>query len=387
MKPKRLRGYLLVFAMATAGRLLAAPQGAPSSTPQKQKAGTVFVSLSSGFSIEYREGYKLVSVAKPWPGAKRSFTYILYPRGEPRPAGPAADRYIETPLRRVVTFSTTYLPQIAAIGGADSVVGVDTAAFVNTPEIRARIASGKTFETTRNWSPDLELILALTPDAIFSYGMGNEWDSHPKLAEAGLPVVIDGDWNEPDPLARAQWIVFIAAFYDKEDEAASIFERIAAEYRGIKALAAAAKERPTVLVNGPFQGTWTVSGGESYMARFISDAGGAYLWADDRSGAGLTLSVEAVYERGLRAGVWLNPALHVERTADLLAMDSRFGDIPAVVSANVWNNTLRMSPGGGNDYFESSIINPDKVLADLVKIFHPDLLADRPFTYYKRVAR
>jgi iron complex transport system substrate-binding protein len=46
-----------------------------------------------------------------------------------------------------------------------------------------------------------------------------------------------------------------------------------------------------------------------------------------------------------------------------------------------------MSPGGGNDYFESAILHPDKVLTDLVRIFHPALLADRPFTYYKKIDR
>jgi iron complex transport system substrate-binding protein len=46
-----------------------------------------------------------------------------------------------------------------------------------------------------------------------------------------------------------------------------------------------------------------------------------------------------------------------------------------------------MSPGGGSDYFESAVLNPDRVLVDLVKIFHPELLADRSFTYYKNVGR
>ena len=58
--------------------------------------------------------------------------------------------------------------------------------------------------------------------------MGNEWDSHPKLAEAGLPVVISGDWNEAEPLARAEWMEFIAAFYDKEAEAKAYFDKVAA---------------------------------------------------------------------------------------------------------------------------------------------------------------
>ncbi len=345
------------------------------------------VRYGAGFSIEYAKGYKILSVKSPWPGASSGFTYVLYPRGSAKPSGIKADGFFEIPLRRVVTFSTTYIPQIVAVGGASSVIGVDSAAYVNSPEIRARIKSGATVETTRNWAPNIELMISLAPDAVFTYGMGNEWDNHPKMAEAGLPIIISGEWNEAEPLARAEWVKFIAAFYDKEDVATTYFDKVAAEYEWVRVRAsAAAGKKPSVLVNGPFQGTWTVSGGRSFMARFIADAGASYLWADDVGSGGLTLSIEAVYERALKADIWLNPALSVDARADIAALDSRFASLPVVASGEIWNNILRMSPGGGNDYFESAVLNPDKVLTDLVKIFHPGLLSDRPFTYYKKIS-
>jgi iron complex transport system substrate-binding protein len=345
------------------------------------------VTNGAGFAIDYRQGYKLLTVKAPWPGAKGGFTYALYKRGTPKPKGVAADGFFETPLRKVITYSTTYIPQIVAVGEAESIVGVDSAAYVSSPEIRARIAAGSTVETTRNWAPNIELMISLAPDAIFTYGMGNEWDMHPKMAEAGLPIIISGEWNESEPLARAEWIKFIAAFYDKEDLATAYFDKIAREYGRVRALAASAKERPAVLVNGPFQGSWTVSGGRSFMARFIADAGGAYLWSEDKGTGGIGLSIEAVYDRALKADIWLNPALTVNAKADIAALDPRFASLPVVAAGGVWNNNLRLSPGGGSDYFESAVLNPDKVLIDLVKIFHPSLLGDRPFTYYKNIDR
>jgi iron complex transport system substrate-binding protein len=351
------------------------------------QSASALLSYSKGFSIEYRQGYKLLEVKSPWPGATRSFRYALYKRGSPKPKGVEADGFFETPLRRVITFSTTYIPQIVALGEAESIIGVDSAAYISTAEVRARIKTGKVAETTRNYLPNIELMISLAPDAIFAYGMGNEWDSHPKMAEAGLPVIVSGEWNEADPLARVEWIKFMAAFYDKEELATAIFDKTAKEYERVRSLAAGALTRPTVLVNGPFQGTWAVSGGKSYMARFLSDAGATYLWADDSSTGGVTMSVEAAYARALKADFWLNPALNVNSSADLVAMDARFAALPAVVAGKVWNNNAKMSPEGGNDYFESAVLHPDLVLVDLVKIFHPELLADRSFTYYKHVAR
>lgn len=370
--------------------LLASPLAA-----QLKPLKSLPLSRSPGFAVDYYQGFKLVTVKNPWPGAAKPFRYVLYPRGQAKPApavlktlGVENAKAIEIPLRRVVTFSTSYLPAIVALGRAGTVVGVDATAYVNSPEIRARIASGEVVETTKNWMPDVERMIALAPDAVFTYGMGNEWDSHPKLVEAGLPVIINGEWNEAEPLARAEWIKFIAAFYDEEAKAEAYFAQVERNYASVKAaVAAAGGPKPKVLVNGPFQGSWHVSAGQSYMARYIADAGGDYLWGDRPGTGGLSLSVEAVFERALLADVWIGPGLMPTTIAEILAMDPRFAALPVVKKGAVWNNNLRMNEFGGNDYFESAVLNPDKVLADLAKIFRPGILADRPFTYHRPLAK
>lgn len=338
-----------------------------------------------GFSIEYRSGYKVLTVKAPWPGSPRSYRYILYPRGGTKPAGEKADRFIPTPVRSVVTFSTSYLPAIEAIGETASIVGVDDPAFIYSPALRERVAAGKVVATTKNWAPDVEKLIALKPDLVLAYGMGNEWDIHPKLDEAGLPLVIVGEWNEADPLARAQWAVFIAAFYGKEDSARAAFATLADSYEAIRLKVKGVAPRPTVLVNGPFQGVWSVSGGRSYMARMIADAGGRYLWEDDKSTGALNLSVEAVFARAAGADFWLNPSLAAARLSDVRGMDPRFAALAPVTKTRVWNNTLRMSPGGGSDYFESAALRPDLVLADMAAIFHPELFPAHRFTYYRKL--
>lgn len=345
---------------------------------------------TAAFSVDYFAGFKVVTVRTPWPGSTESFRYVLHARGTPRPSDPrlSGARFIETPIRSVATFSTSYLPAIVALGKADTVVGVDSAAFVYSPEIRARVESGKTVEVTRNWMPDLERLIALKPDAIFTYGMGNEWDTHPKLLEAGLPVILNGEWNETDPLGRAEWIKFIAAFYDEEARATALFDRIARDYLDIKARAAAAKTpRPAVLVNGPFQGTWTVSGGQSFMSRLIADAGGDYLWSGEPGTGGFTLSVEAVFERARKAKIWLNPSLMPTTIREVIALDPRFAELPVVVAGEVWNNNRKLNESGGNDYFETAVLRPDLVLVDLAKIFHPELFVERELTWYRKMTK
>ena len=46
---------------------------------------------------------------------------------------------------------------------------------------------------------------------------------------------------------------------------------------------------------------------------------------------------------------------------------------------------VRAPAGGGNDDWESGVVNPDAVLHDLVNIFHPGLLPDSAMIYYRRL--
>jgi iron complex transport system substrate-binding protein len=325
---------------------------------------------AKAFTLEKIGGYMAARVVSPWRGASTGFTYIFYERGKPKPAlRETGAVFVETPIRRAVTFSTTYVAALEALGVLDSLVGVDSAAYVYSAAARARIQSGAAVEVTKNWSPNLELLVRLAPEAVFTYGMGNEWDSHPMLAEAGLPVVICAEWMEDSPLGRAEWIKFFALFYGKAAQAEAAFSKIEKAYLDATAAAAGRKGgAPKVLANAPFQGQWTVPGGRSYMAALIADAGGDYLWKDDPQAGGLTLSVEAVYSRALDADVWINPGT-ASALAELAAWDPRFKDIPAAARGAVFNSSKKSLPSGANDYFESAALRPDLVLKDLAAIF------------------
>ena len=143
--------------------------------------------------------------------------------------------------------------------------------------------------------------------------------------------------------------------------------------------------RPSVLVGTPFQGTWHVSGGDGYQARLIADAGGAYLWSDDETRGVLSLDFETVYAEGLDADLWLH-AYGWDSSESALRNDSRMADFAAFRDGRVYNNDLRISEGGGNDYWESGSLRPDLILADLVHILHPHLLPEHELYFHRRLS-
>ena len=133
---------------------------------------------------------------------------------------------------------------------------------------------------------------------------------------------------------------------------------------------------------------------QSYMARLVADAAGNYLYDRDTDNTSATIDNEEAYLMAAKADCWLNVG-QLYSLAELRSRYPKLSDIECVKSGNVYNCTRRLSPAGGNDFWESGVIRPDIILSDLIKIFHPELLHEasneallKPeLYYYQRVLR
>ena len=343
------------------------------------------VTYADGFTIEYFNNYKVVTVAAPWLGAEDSATYLLVQCGTPAPEGFDDAVTIELPITSFVSMSTTYLPYLDTFGKLDTLVGVDFGSFAYNPNVREMLDAGELVELGSGSTVNVEAALELDPDVIMTSASGSaDFDTHPKLEEVGLTVVLNADYLDMTPLGRAEWGKFIAVFYNEEAQAEALFNDVTTEYEALLELTADVAERPTVFANTPFEGTWYMPGGQSYTAQLFDTAGADYLWSDDESTSTLFLDFESVFDQAAEGDYWLNLGF-VFSLADLEASDERFADFTAFQNGTVYNYDLRSNEFGGNDFFESAAANPHLVLADLIKIFHPDLLPDHELVYYRLV--
>ncbi|MCP4418650.1 MAG: ABC transporter substrate-binding protein [Chloroflexi bacterium] len=340
---------------------------------------------AEGFTIEYFNNYKVVTVTAPWTGAEEAATYILVQCGTPAPSGFDDAIQIEVPISSIVSMSTTYLPYIEMFGWMNSLVAVDSAAYAYNVSVHTKLDAGELVELGSGPTVDVEAALELAPDVIMTSASGSpDYDTHPKLEEVGLTVVLNADYLDITPLGRAEWGKFIAAFYNDEALAEGWFDTVTAEYDAFATLTADLSTRPTVFANTPYEGTWYMPGGQSYTAQFLNAAGADYLWGGDESTNTLFLDFESVFDQAVDAEYWLNLGF-VFSLADLEASDERYADFAAFQSGAVYNYDLRTNEFGGNDFFESAAANPQLILADLIKIFHPDLVPDHTFVYYRIV--
>lgn len=339
------------------------------------------------FSVEYFSHYKLVTVTLL--DGETSFRYLLLQCGTPRPEGFDNVDVVEIPVRTVVTTSTTELPHFVQLGLVDRLVGHVELDYVGSPEIRQRIEEGGIIEVGHEIRINMEILIDLAPELVMSSLGSFERDVFGRVRQAGVPVVQVPSFLEARPLGQAEWILFTAFFFNREALAARTFEAVAERYRELAERGRSATARPTVFSGAPIGDTWYVPGGRSFLALFIEDAGGRYLWSDLRKAGTVPLAVESVYERAVDADYWIHPGLWTT-LEEISGADERFATLAAFSSRRVYQNDARMNQVGkqgvgGNDYWETGTLRPDLVLADLLRIFHPELMSEHELVYHRQL--
>jgi iron complex transport system substrate-binding protein len=375
------RLYILLFVIT----LYACQRVAPNEDRFAVKdSSETTIRYARGFKVEAIEKAKLVEVTYPFQGAISGYKYLLVQRGDSIPSHDADTRVISIPLRSIVCTSTTHIPLLDYLGETDKLVGFPTTDYISSEKMRKRVDAGKIEELGVDKGLNLERMAMLKPDMVMGYTMSSDYGPFKKVEELGVPVVLNAEYLEKHPLGRAEWIKFVALFFNKEHEADSVFDVIEKNYLETKALADRVSERPSVLSGIVYGDAWFMPGGQNYAARLFNDAGCNYLWASDSSHGFIELSFESVYAKARQADLWIGVATF--KTLDeLKASDHRYAKFKPFQQKKVFTYNARIGAKGGSEFLELGYLRPDFILKDLVKIAHPELLPDYTLYFHKKL--
>jgi len=340
---------------------------------------------AQGFRLIKNENITKLSVFNPWEKAENiSVDYYLHPKGSLLPDSLSDQKVIKTPVKRVVCLSTTHIAFLNELDEINSIVGISGSQYVSNPKLRKRIEAGEVPDVGYGQNLNYEQIVSQQPDLVMVYGVGSEVTSFTqKLEEMGIPVILIAEYLEENPLGKAEWIKFIGALFEKEKKASTFFSQVEEEYLELKQLAAGETNQPKVLVGSPYNDTWWVPGGNSYMANLIADAGGDYLGKDNQSNESFAISFENALVWGSQADVWINMG-NLSSKKEISDTDERFKNFNVFNEGQIFNNIKKLNPHGGNEFWESGTVNPHLVLRDLIHIFHPNLIQEE-MIYYSEI--
>ena len=378
--------YLLLSVGMVLGFASCGGRGQHPAMPASDSSDSAMVEYAQGFTMERHGDITLLTVSNPWQGAKNvMYRYALCPKGKKAPDEYSPYIIIYTPVERVVCLSTTHVAMLSALGQTQSIRALSNAVFVSDTLIRKAIDKGWTEDIGYDQGLNYEKIISLNPDVIFAYGVGGEvTGSMARLADLGQKVVFNAEYLERTSLGRAEWIKFMAAFYGCDKQATEKFDTIRDEYLSLCRQVKECDRQPKILCGLPWQGIWHIPGGETWMAAMIADAGGNYIWKENRSHESIPVNIETIIHHGAASDIWINTGA-ARSLAEIRSVDERLSLIKPFLTGAVYNNNSRIGAGGGNDFLESSVINPHIILKDMMKIFHPDLLPDHHLYYYQKI--
>jgi iron complex transport system substrate-binding protein len=377
---------LSLFCITSCSNNTPSKNGAPGTQGSTIYPNKMKIEYSKNFAIEYFDNYKLISVFSPDEKRSLIFQYLLLPEKGKNPEGYPNAMTVRTPVKSVISLTSIYIGFLDKLNLTDKIIAVDKYDYVNSIKANKLIEEKKISEVGESFSLNVEKVFELNPELILTFGNGNPLvDGNPKLIKNGLHVASTTIHLENSPLARAEWIKFVAAFFDYEKEANEIFDTLVKRYNDLAALTKNIKTRPSVFTEALFGGMWYEPGGGSYLAKLLNDAGADYPWKEDKASGSLKLTYEQVYEKAHNADFWVN--VHFwNNLGDALKNDPRNSKFKAYKTKNIYNYNVLVNRYGFYEYWENGVINCDVVLSDLIKIFHPELLPGYRMVYYKKLA-
>lgn len=341
-------------------------------------------------NIEYHKFYKTLKVTNP--DTKAVQTAVLVQCGAQPPAleGDLVDaKVITVPADSIITPSTTEISNFELLGTLDNIGATGATEYISSAKALENFSKRNVPAiATQSGDLDAEKAISVKPDVVFMAGTPS--DAFNVIEAAKIPVIDDNAWLEATPLARAEWLKFFAALTNSEEKANTEYGRIEQAYNDVKAKVASSGTKPTVLAGSSYEGKWYVPGNDSYVAKFIADAGGEYVFSDVPGGGSDPVDYEQVIAKGAQADIWINAQTSApawKTTADIIGADARLGELKAVKEGKVFNPMKRIGPVGGNEYWEMGVIEPDVVLHDLAASFHPDAFPGYETSYYLNVGK
>nr|UWI49546.1 ABC transporter substrate-binding protein [Clostridioides difficile] len=320
---------------------------------------------ASGFSVETLED----GIKKVVDGDNREL--ILIPKKIKIPEKYKNANIVRTPVDNVLIASTTQACSLRTIGELDSIKAVTTEEqYWTIKEIKDLMKDGKVHYVGSNLAPDYEKIVDLNPDlTIVSSGL-SEADTKfiDKLEELGLNYVVDNEYKEQNPFGRMEWTSLIAAFYDKEDIAASELNKTVQKIEEVSKKIKN-KSKPKVVWASVYEGNAYIAPKNSYVDNMINMAGGINACASIDSNEG-RVSIEQLHEVAKDADIFVysSSSDYAPNLESIKSSAPVLADLDVVKNGNLWV----FAP----DYYQS-VDKTDELIVDLVEMFHPGTTGEK----------
>lgn len=333
---------------------------------------------ASYLRMQAADGYICADIVDPWDTTKTMHRYIILPKSAPTPAHAPEGTVVRTPLTNTIVYSAVHCSLLAEWGKLSAIRGVCDLKYIMMPKMHQLAKEDKVVDLGNSMQPDAEKMISLNPDAILLSPYKDD-GGYGILGKSGVPIIECADYMETSPLGRAEWMKFYGLLFGCERQADSLFSAIEKQYLDMKKLAVKAQHQPTVFADMKEGDVWMMPGGKSTIGMYITDAGAKYMFDDYKQSGSVNIPAEKVIERCSKADFWLVKYNNGSRLnyKSLMALDPIYSELDAMKKHHVYACNTGIVP-----FYEDTPFHPERLLRDLVSIFHPELTKNYKSKYY-----
>lgn len=285
------------------------------------------------------------------------------------------------PFKKVMLLNASLVGYFTELSLEDKIIGISSPEYVYSEKIHSLISEGKIQNIGNEQKYDIEKIIALKPDAVFTNYIASFDNTYDLIRKNGIEIIFLDEYLEQNPLEKSKYLMVFGRLLGPEEASVVRFNEIQSSYDSLKALAQKGQYKPVVLANEMYGNQWFLPGGKTNLATLIADANAKYINAENSDSKAVPLSFEEVFAKSQNAEFWVNVGNHKTKK-ELLQIN------PNYTKMNVYHHGKLYTVSGkekakSNDFFESGVVRADLILKDYIKIFHPELLPNYNLTYLK----
>jgi hypothetical protein len=356
-------------------------------------AEKVEVEKSSKFTVTYRNNYKEV---------RNLFTneqIVLYQCGTPKPNLTEENvKYFPVPMTDVAVGDTTITTFFELLGLRQEIKALASADYAISPCLQKMTADNGLINLKWDQSGNTTY---LSQDA----GLNMVFDGY--SASSGFNpfrVTVSASADET-PLARAEWIKYVALFFNKEGEANKYFQKLATQYQCVSRNAKNANNQKRVLWVNYFpdntyfsQSAQWILDKASFKTSFVADSAGVNPNIETKSifttsteflAALKDLNVDVIIDLSWIKNPEIDPYDHFLQVYGLKSMSDKElnANFKFIATKNVWRTDVTRNGNNAETWFENAIAMPDGVLRDLESILETGKTYDDSFHWFRNAAK
>lgn len=287
------------------------------------------------------------------------------------------------PYKKIVLLNASLVGYFTALGLEEKIIGISSPEYLFSDKIHQLIKEEKILNIGNEQKYDVEKIIAMKPDAIFTNYIPSFDNTYDLLKKNGIEIIFLDEYLERNPMEKSKYLLVFGKLMGVEKTSITVFNEIQNNYDSLKVLAKNASALPVVLANEMYGNQWFLPGGKTNFARFVADANAKYINAENQDSKAVPMSFEEVFSKSHKAEYWVNIGNHQSKK-ELQQINPNYAEMNIFNNGKLYTITGK-EKGKSNDYFESGVVRADIVLKDYIKIFHPELLPDYSLTYMKEL--